>query len=265
LQAMQSTNVVQEARLVKAETLILSPSGAGLPLRHAQAVASLIPGSTFQQVAQQAPASVGEEVPAIILGFLDGVAAQPSHAEHGRPDAPATAGATAAATAAATAVILFADLVDSTALTERLGDAAFREQHRRLDERLRAIIAEHGGSPVPGRTLGDGVLASFASARHAITAAQAMAATSTDFELPLHLGIHAGDILREDGNVWGGAVNIAARISALSAPNEILVSATVRDLARTSAGVAFEDRGEHPLKGIEDPVRVFAIRTSEAG
>lgn len=50
------------------------------------------------------------------------------------------------------------------------------------------------------------------------------------------------------------------RICGLSAPGEILVSATIRDLARTSAGATFEDRGEHALKGIEEPVRVWAVR-----
>jgi class 3 adenylate cyclase len=52
---------------------------------------------------------------------------------------------------------------------------------------------------------------------------------------------------------------MAARICGLSAPGEILVSGTIRDLARTSAGVAFDDRGEHALKGIDDAVRVFAV------
>ena len=61
-------------------------------------------------------------------------------------------------------------------------------------------------------------------------------------------------------NVHGGAVNLVSRISRLLATGEILVSGTVRELARTSAGVAFEDRGEQMLKGIDDPVRVFAVR-----
>jgi len=83
--------------------------------------------------------------------------------------------------------------------------------------------------------------------------------------LPLHLGLHAGDVTREkdpDGrdNVYGGAVNIAARIAGASAAGEILVSDIVRGLARTSAGVAFDDRGEHVLKGIADPQRVFAVQ-----
>jgi class 3 adenylate cyclase len=58
---------------------------------------------------------------------------------------------------------------------------------------------------------------------------------------------------------YGNAVNIASRICGLSAPGEILVSATIRDLARTSAAVTFEDRGDHPLKGIDDPVRIYAV------
>jgi adenylate cyclase len=70
-------------------------------------------------------------------------------------------------------------------------------------------------------------------------------------------------VIREGDNIYGGAVNIASRICGLCAPGEILVSATVRELARTSAGVTFEDRGEHALKGIADPVRVFAVRSSD--
>ncbi len=60
--------------------------------------------------------------------------------------------------------------------------------------------------------------------------------------------------------MFGGAVNIAARISGLSAAGEVLVSATVRGLGRTSAGVVFEDRGEFELKGVGEAVRVYAVR-----
>jgi class 3 adenylate cyclase len=75
--------------------------------------------------------------------------------------------------------------------------------------------------------------------------------------------LHAGDVIREDSNVFGGAVNIASRISGLAAPGEVLVSQTVRDLARTSAGVSFEDRSKHELKGVSERVRVFAVRSQE--
>ncbi|MDP9237595.1 MAG: adenylate/guanylate cyclase domain-containing protein [Chloroflexota bacterium] len=165
------------------------------------------------------------------------------------------------ATRGDTALILFADIVDSTALTERLGDAAFRSAARILDDRMRTAIRVAGGSAIEGKLLGDGVLAVFTSAANAIDAALACARACDGTGLQLHLGLHAGDVIREEGNVFGGAVNIASRISALSAPGEVLVSRTVADLARTSAGVVFEDRGEHALKGVGDAVRVYAVKT----
>jgi class 3 adenylate cyclase/pimeloyl-ACP methyl ester carboxylesterase len=164
---------------------------------------------------------------------------------------------------AGTAIILFADIADSTALTERLGDSAFRAKARELDDALRTKVHEHGGTAIEGKLLGDGVLATFASARDAIECAQACRDSGDGAGLPLHLGLHAGDVLREEGNVFGGAVNIASRIADESAPGEVLVSDIVRGLARTSAGVTFEERGEHALKGIAEPQKVFAVRKVE--
>jgi class 3 adenylate cyclase len=173
----------------------------------------------------------------------------------------------ASAISSATAIILFADIVDSTALTGRLGDDAFRAKARGLDEAMRLAIRSSGGTAVEGKTLGDGVLAVFTSAKQAIACARACHDAAGAVGLALHAGIHAGDVIRESdpdgrGNVYGGAVNIAARVAAASAAGETLVSATVRELARTSAGVVFEDRGEQALKGIEEPVRVYAIAAS---
>src|SRR2546428_4786741 len=150
--------------------------------------------------------------------------------------------------------ILFADIADSTALTERLGDAVFRAKARELGASLRALIRDCAGTPVEGPTLGDGVLAVFTSAREAIETARRCAKAGDDAGLPLHLGLHAGDITREkdpDGrdNVYGGAVNIASRISGLSAPGEGLASETVRSLARTAAGERVEDHGAEGADG----------------
>jgi class 3 adenylate cyclase len=158
-----------------------------------------------------------------------------------------------------TAIILFADIVSSTALTERLGDAVFRERSRAIDAAIREAVRAAGGTPVEGKVMGDGVMSTFASARQAIDAALRCREASAQHELPLHLGIHAGDVIREADNVYGGAVNIAARICDASAPGEILVSEIVRGLARTSAGVSFEDRGERALKGIDEPQRLWAV------
>ncbi len=156
--------------------------------------------------------------------------------------------------------LLFADIADSTALTERLRDAAFRDKTRQLDGALREAIRQRGGTPVEGKLLGDGVLAVFTSARDAIEAALACRSAGDGAGLPLHLGLHAGDVIREENNVYGGAVNIASRIAGLSAAGEVLVSDTVRSLARTSAGVRFEDRGDRELKGVGEPVRVWAVQ-----
>ncbi len=128
---------------------------------------------------------------------------------------------------------------------------------------MRNSIRAANGTAIEGKLLGDGVLAVFTSARQAIEAAVACAEAGEDVGMPLHLGLHAGDVIREDNNVYGGAVNIASRISGLSAPGEVLVSDIVRGLARTSAGVRFEDRGEQSLKGVGEPVRVWAVREGE--
>ncbi len=204
-------------------------------------VASTIPGARF--VETQDGAKVIDE-------FLRECGLIPSMA----PPTPLPSGMTA---------ILFADIADSTALTERLGDAAFRAKARELDGALRGIIRENAGTPIEGKLLGDGVLAVFTSAREAIGAALACAEAGNREGLPLHVGLHAGDVIREEDNVYGGAVNIASRIAGLSAPGEVLVSQTVRDLARTSAGVRFEDHGEQSLKGVGEPVRLWAVSEGE--
>ncbi len=163
-----------------------------------------------------------------------------------------------------TAVIMFADVVNSARLTEQLGDAAFRAKARELDAAVRTAIRQCGGTPVEGMLLGDGVLAVFTSAREAIDAALRCRDAGDAGALQLHLGIHAGDVIREGDNVYGGTVNIASRIAGLAAPDEILVSDTVRGLARTSAAVTFEDRGDRALKGIAEPVRMFAVERKAA-
>ena len=238
--ANQSWDMTELATRVRAPALVIN--NKNLPLlsvRAGQRLAASIPNSRFLVIDDLLYSSV----PALIADFL-GVSI-------GGPTLPS-----------GTAIILFADIVDSTALTERLGDTAFRDKARGLDEAMRAAIRDNGGTAVEGKTLGDGVLAVFTSAKQAIACAQACHEAAGAAGLSLHAGIHAGDVIREADNVYGGAVNIAARVAAASAAGETLVSGTVRDLARTSAGVTFEDRGEQALKGIEEPQRLFAVVAS---
>jgi len=159
-----------------------------------------------------------------------------------------------------TVTIMFADIADSTMLTEKLSDHVFRSQARMLEESLKNEIKDSGGKLVEGKLLGDGILVVFKSARNAIECALLCNDASFKTELRLHIGLHAGDVITEDNNVYGGAVNIASRISDISSAGEIVVSETVRSLARTSTNVVFEDKGLHSLKGISDSHRLFTVR-----
>ncbi len=240
---------------VSCPTLIV-PGGGNSKV--ARAYAAAIPGARFLDVGGESAntyaAILISRNSAIEDFFREGATDASRPSTHGRvrtPDSHATG----------TAVILFTDIVDSTALTERLGDARFREASRALDAGLRAAIRDAGGASIDGKLLGDGVLATFPSAAQAIDGARRCLALSAASELGLHIGLHAGDVIREEGNVFGGAVNIASRICGLSAPGEILVSDVVRGMARSSAGVEFEDRGEQEIKGVGEPVRVYAVRS----
>ena len=251
MQASSSESQVDIAELlprVNVPTLVLHRKDMGYPsLEVARRLASQIPDARLV-VVDGGSSDIGENTDAIVraTGEFLGVATP-------EPTASAPAGS-------GTAIILFLDIADSTALTTKLGDAAYRERERALDASLRAAITDAGGTPVEGKLLGDGVMAVFTSARQAIDAAVRCRDLGNEAGLPLHLGIHAGDVVREGNNVHGGAVQMASRVQSAAAPGEVLVSATVRDLARTSAGVAFEDRGEHELKGIAEPQRLFAVR-----
>jgi adenylate cyclase len=125
------------------------------------------------------------------------------------------------------------------------------------------LIRKTGGKPIEGKLLGDGLMAVFTSARQAIECALRCSDASQATDLRLHVGVHAGDVIHEADNVYGGAVNIASRVAGASAPGEVLVSDIVRGLARTSTEVTFLDRGEHELKGFEDAVRLYEVRWRE--
>lgn len=245
-QALREIDVKGELAAIQAPTLVISAAAAyGAALfDHSRELATSIPNARLVRVTPHWSGWDERDYATLIAFFGAGA---PSVSV--QPNLPS-----------GTAIIMFADIVDSTALTEKLGDAAFRDRARALDTALRGIIAGNGGAVIDAKTLGDGVLATFPSASDAIAASLAFEAAATSADLQLHVGLHAGDVIREANNVFGGAVNIAARISAISAPGEVLVSRTVADLARTSAVAEFEDRGEHTLKGIEDPQRLFAVQ-----
>jgi hypothetical protein len=112
-----------------------------------------------------------------------------------------------------------------------------------------------------GMTLGDGALAVFDGPSRAISSATAIRDRVRNLEMEIRAGLHTGECeLLPDDDVGGIAVHIGARVSSLAGPGEVLVSSTVRDLI-VGSGQTLTDRGEHDLKGVPGPWRVFAVET----
>jgi class 3 adenylate cyclase len=154
------------------------------------------------------------------------------------------------------AAVLFSDLVASTERATKLGDARWKRLLDRHDRIATSCVNQHGGTVVD--TTGDGILAVFASATSAVHGGLALRAGLHAEGLEVRVGIHAGDIERRNDNVSGIAVHIAARVMALAESAELLTSDTVRLLV-TGAGIQFEDRGQHELKGVPDRWHLHAV------
>jgi class 3 adenylate cyclase len=185
-----------------------------------------------------------------------------------------------------TQTVLFTDVEGSTALTQRLGDAKAREVLREHERMVREALKSHGGSEV--KTMGDGFMTSFSSATRALECAIAMqrafeewnegvgaalappqgaASSAPTTPIKVRIGLNAGEPITEDdpagrADLFGTAVNLAARIAAKASGGEILTSDTVRGLV-AGKGFLFSDRGDSALRGLEDPVRLYEVRWRE--
>jgi class 3 adenylate cyclase/pimeloyl-ACP methyl ester carboxylesterase len=169
--------------------------------------------------------------------------------------------------------ILFSDVEGSTSLTERLGDAKAREVLRTYERIVRDALRAHGGSEV--KSLGDGFMASFSSGTRALECAIAIQRAFADYnaallrqaqdehtepvEVRVRIGLNAGEPIAEEEDLFGTAVNMAARIADQAEGGEILVANVVRELA-AGKGFLFVDRGEVIIRGFEDPVRLYEVR-----
>jgi class 3 adenylate cyclase/DNA-binding CsgD family transcriptional regulator len=151
--------------------------------------------------------------------------------------------------------ILVTDVVESTRTAERVGDRAWRELLEAHNGATRDELVKFGGEEI--NTTGDGFLASFDTPAEAIRCALAVMDRIAEIDLTIRAGVHTGEVESVQGRTHGLALNIASRIAARANPAEVLVSATTRELAAGS-GLAFTDRGEHALKGVSEPRRLFA-------
>lgn len=159
-----------------------------------------------------------------------------------------------------TVTLVFTDIEDSTSRTNKAGDAEWTEIVTKHFAATDRVAEEHDGVVV--KTLGDGAMLAFGSARSALEAAVAILGVG---ELPggdslkLRVGIHTGEAIKTDSDYFGQAVNKAARIAASAEPGQILVSDVVRSLVGEITGVGFGDPLHLQLKGIPDIQTVFAV------
>jgi class 3 adenylate cyclase len=153
------------------------------------------------------------------------------------------------------ATVLVVDVVGSTKRASELGDRRWSTLRARFEDLVRQGLRSHGGTLVD--VVGDGALATFDGPARAIRCARYVRDTLHLQGLDVRSGLHAGEVTRSEGGIAGIAVHIGARVGALAAPGEVLVTRTVRDLVAGS-GIAFEERGEHELKGVPDTWTLYA-------
>jgi len=154
------------------------------------------------------------------------------------------------------ATVLFTDIVGSTERAREIGDRRWRELLDRHDELAGRVVEGRGGRLI--KNTGDGVFATFDRPASGIRTAVVLRDELRDLGIEIRAGLHTGEVELRGGDVGGIAVHIGARVMAEAGPGEVVASRTVRDLV-VGSDVAFEDRGIHRLKGMEDEWQLFAV------
>lgn len=163
-------------------------------------------------------------------------------------------------------VVMFIDICDSTAHNERLGDDAWHAMLSRYRGVVRAATAARDGVEVG--TGGDGFLVRFDSPSDAVLCAVDIQRAleegrALDPEVPhARIGLHAGDVVEDEGDVLGRVVNLASRVSSAAKADEILVTEPVAD--QLIGTLRLEDRGLRPLRGVAQQRHLLAVHWSEA-
>jgi len=161
-------------------------------------------------------------------------------------------------------IVLFTDMEGSTTLTQRLGDTKAQELVRSHNAIVRDALKTHSGREI--KHTGDGILASLPSASLGVECAVAIQRALGQYNeanpnaaIHVRIGLNAGEPVVEDDDLFGTAVQLAARVCAHAEPGQILAPQVVRDLV-AGKGFQFADRGQTALRGFEEPVRLYEVR-----
>ncbi|MFN2560471.1 MAG: adenylate/guanylate cyclase domain-containing protein [Jatrophihabitans sp.] len=217
---------------VQAPTRVLYTPTAHEPVAAVRYAAELIPNATFHELPPTPP---GASIAEAYVDVWDHVK-EAATGERFQPDADQFLG-----------TVLFTDVVNSTPLLARIGDAAYRELRGSHERQVRLRVDEHGGRVA--NVIGDGTLSVFDGPAKAVRCADRIRTDAEGLGIEVRAGLHTGELVRTGRDVTGLGVHIGARICALAGPGEVLVSGTVSDLVAGS-GLEFADRGRHALKGV---------------
>ncbi|HVR32539.1 MAG TPA: adenylate/guanylate cyclase domain-containing protein [Acidimicrobiia bacterium] len=154
------------------------------------------------------------------------------------------------------ATLLFTDIVGSTEIASRIGDVRWGDMVASHEAGVRDVLDRFRGREV--KQTGDGVLALFESPERAVRCAVALGEMASSLGLSIRAGVHTGEVEVTANDLRGIAVHETARIMAIAGGSEVLVSSATRGLLE-SPDFDFEDRGEHQLRGIETPRRIYAV------
>ncbi len=256
LEAFSKTDVTEAATRLSVPTLVLHRrDDKACPFEGGRELAAVIPGARFVTLEGENHLYLdGEEGIQTFFQAIDEFVEEERAPEK-------------AATPAGLVTILFTDMEGSTALTQRLGDAKAQEMLRTHNTIVRDAVKSQGGSEI--KHTGDGIMASFSSATRAIDCAAAIQhafaahnESSPEAPIRVRIGLNAGEPVAEEDDLFGTAVQLAARVCAKAEPEQVLVSNVVRELS-AGKGYLFADMGDAVLRGFEDPVRLFALRSRE--
>jgi class 3 adenylate cyclase/tetratricopeptide (TPR) repeat protein len=160
--------------------------------------------------------------------------------------------------------VLFTDVEGSTDLRTRRGDDAAHGILRAHEGLVRGCVAEHGGREI--KALGDGFMIAFTSARKALTCAiaiqqatEAQRQATPERAVRVRIGVNTGEVVAEDDDLYGQAVNAAARIAGRAQAGEILVAEVTKQLVGSNPSFPFVDRGRLRLKGFPERWRLFGL------
>jgi class 3 adenylate cyclase/esterase/lipase len=155
------------------------------------------------------------------------------------------------------AAVVFTDIVGSTTVTIESGDDGWRTLLDRHDQLAFEICDGHGGEIV--KSTGDGLLVRFDVPAAAVSFAGDFRRRVSEIGLAIRAGIHSGEIeVRANRDITGVAVNLAARVEQAAPDGAVFVSSTVRDMLM-GGSIDFQDRGNHELKGFDDPWRLYEL------